>query len=335
MSTWAGRPHLSILGGKEEDRFTQYLAELLRAPVVLSAFLKSVCGLSAIVDSQISARTQVTIPGGRPDLAIRSESLYLLCEAKVSSWLHEEQLTPYARELEQWHQAHPQGTARLFVLAPQRQVGGIVQAAERDLAGAGLDQWRPTSITWEQIAALFQGLDVEDRRLMLHLQEFAEIVTYRLGEPLRPFTLEECRQLDDPLVARSICRARLLVDLVKELLSQRGLRSAPSVGRLYDGYYLKYDGRTWWYGLWIEAWAKIGWSPVFLQLLGYSNWPLPPFPAGLPSPAGFQLDNVEYIVVPLAIRHDVELEKLADEQAEVIWRFAIELPESGSSEQQA
>ena len=196
MSTWAGRPHLSILGGKEEDRFTQYLAELLRAPVVLSAFLKSVCGLSAIVDSQISARTQVTIPGGRPDLAIRSESLYLLCEAKVSSWLHEEQLTPYARELEQWHQAHPQGTARLFVLAPQRQVGGIVQAAERDLAGAGLDQWRPTSITWEQIAALFQGLDVEDRRLMLHLQEFAEIVTYRLGEPLRPFTLEECRQLD-------------------------------------------------------------------------------------------------------------------------------------------
>jgi hypothetical protein len=331
MSVWPGRPHLSILGGKEEDRFTQYLCELLRAPVVLERFLKEVCGLVVTADEQVSARTQVTVPGGRPDLAVRGDSLYLLFEAKVGSWLHEDQLTPYARELEQWLQSHFHGTALLFVVAPHPQISGIVNAAERELSEAGLDRWHPKPISWEQIGTLCKSLeaDVGDRRLALHLEEFAEIITYRLGELSRPFTAEECRLLEDPLVARAIRQSRMLVTRVTNVLSGQGVTFNPSTGFLWDGYNAKYGGRSWWYGLWIDAWAKVGISPVFLQLSGLEDRSIPPVPEGLPTPVPVQFGRLQYLV-PMPLRDGVEIDLLAAEHSNVFWRYVTEVPQSGA-----
>ena len=65
MNTQAGKPYLAILGGKEEDRFTKYLDELLCSPVVLDTFLKEVCGIEGSAGDQIFARTQVTVPVSR------------------------------------------------------------------------------------------------------------------------------------------------------------------------------------------------------------------------------------------------------------------------------
>ena len=331
MSNWEGKPHFAILGGKEEDRFTQYLAALLRAPVVLVAFLKNVCRLTLASDEPLSARTQVTVPGGRPDLAIRGESLYLLYEAKMASWLHEEQLTPYARELDKWSQTHPTGTARLFLLAPQRQVSAIDQMAKRELSAALLDRWHPTFITWEEIAVLFQGLEgaVDDQRLALHLREFAEVVFFRLGEPSRPFTIEECRMLEDPLAGKALRRARTLVEQVTKLLESRGVTFSTSRGFLYEGYGAKYNGRYWWYGIWIDAWEKIGGSPICFQLSGFTNRPQSVVLEGLPQPLAVQIDDAEQ-VVPLPVRDGVELDVLAAEQAEIVWRYMTELPQSGA-----
>lgn len=331
MSTWTGRPHLSIFGGKEEDRFTRYLCELLRAPGVLAAFLREICGVEVGPHDSVSAQTQVTVPGGRADLALRGESVYFLFEAKVGAWLHEDQLTPYAREVDQWRQAHPTGAALLFLLAPQRHASGIAQSAQRELSEAGLGHLQPVIVTWEQVATLFQRLEAQgdDPRLSLHLGEFAEIVFYRLGEPLRPFTLEECRLLEDPLAANAIRSARLLVDRATQVLSRRGFSFTASRGFLYEGYGAKYGGRTWWYGVWIDAWAKVGFSPIFLQLLGFTNRPVPPTPQGLPGPVSVQFGNAEH-VIPLAIRDGVELEVLALEHADIIWRYATQLPESGA-----
>jgi hypothetical protein len=331
MSDWLGRPHLSILGGKEEDRFTQYWAELLRAPAVLGGFLKELCGLPVTVSDQISARSQVTVSGGRPDLAIRGDSLYLLFEAKVGSWLHQDQLTPYARELEQWRQRHPAGTALLFVVVPQRHMPGILQTAERELSEAGLSRWYPKPISWEQIGALCTSLepDIGDRRLALHLAEFADLISFRLGEPSRPFTAEECLLLEDPLVARSIRRARILVGRVTEMLSTKGFSFTVSNGLLWDGYMAKYNGRSWWYGVWIDAWAKVGVSPIFLQLSGLEDRPIPPLPEGLRIPVPVQFAKLQHLV-PLSLRDGVEIDVLADEQANVLWRYATEAPQTGA-----
>lgn len=330
MNTWEGRPYLAILGGKEEDRFTQYLDQLLRSSVVLKAFLGEVCGIALPTEDKISSRTQVSVPGGRPDLAIRGDRLYLLFEAKVGSWLHEEQLTPYAHELEQWREAHPTGTACLFILAPQRQMSGLIEMAKRELSENDMNHWCPKAITWEQISVLFQTLEerIEDRRLALHLREFSEIIVYRLGEHPRPFTAEECHLLDDPLVARVFHRTKLLVDMVTNQLSLDGFTLALSRGSFYDGYNVTYNGRYWWYGIWVDVWVKNGLSPIFLQLPGFTNQPVSPIPNGLLPPVRIQSGNEDQ-VVPLPLRYGVELEVLAHEQAEIIRRYSRELPQSG------
>lgn len=330
MYTWKGRPHLSILGGKEEDRFTQYLCELLQDPTVLNAFLPEVCGMSVPVQTNLVARTQVTVRGGRPDLAIRGETSYLLFEVKVGSWLHQDQLTPYARELDQWQTNHPAGVAKLLILAPERQIPGILQCAGFELSETGLSHWSPIGIAWEHVAIFCQALEarVHEKRLSIHLGEFAEIIVYRIGEPHRPFTSEECLLLEDPLVPRAIARARTLVDRTTGILSPRGFAFSNSNGYLYEGYTLKYSGLTWWYGVWIEAWAKVGASPIFLQLSGYANQSVPPILEKLPQPITIQLGNLEQ-VVPLPIRDDVEIDVLAAEQAEIVFCYATALQESG------
>lgn len=94
VSHWSGSPVLAILAGKEEDRFTEFLVHLLQSPEVLRPFLKEVCELE-VTNAELTSlrvRTQVTVVGGRPDIAIQSPDFYFLFEAKVGSWLHNEQL---------------------------------------------------------------------------------------------------------------------------------------------------------------------------------------------------------------------------------------------------
>ena len=321
MGNWTGRPHLSLLGGKEEDRFTLYLCELLRDKGVLRRFVTKICGIEVAPDTTLSALIQATVPGGRADLAIHGESVYLLFEAKLGSWLHEDQLTPYARALDEWSREHPTGTARLFVLTPQQQVSRVPNEA--------------IGITWEEIATLFQEFrsETNDSRLAVHLQDFAEVVFHRLGDPSRPFTLEESQLLGNPLTARAIRRAKDVARKAGEQLLTllQGSECNPSYGAEYDGYWLKYGGRGWWYGIWIVAWAKIGLSPTFFQLSGLANRPLPPLPNGLPNPVELSLGNRTDWVIPLAIRDGVEFDTLASEHAEIIRRYATELPHSGEA----
>ena len=127
-----------MLGSKEEDRFTQYFTELLQARSVLEAFLRHVCDITGVLGEHLSARVQFTVDGGRPDIAVRDDSLYLLFEAKVASWLRKDQLRPYAHALEEWRKANPDGSAALFVIAPERQLAGMLHTAEKELTDCGM-----------------------------------------------------------------------------------------------------------------------------------------------------------------------------------------------------
>jgi len=69
--SWEGRPAMALLSGKEEDRFTSYLCELLKSREVLAGFLSKLCGVAPNdLGTAVEVRTQVTVPGGRPDLVI-------------------------------------------------------------------------------------------------------------------------------------------------------------------------------------------------------------------------------------------------------------------------
>src|SRR5438067_1625071 len=106
MTPWQGKPFLAVLAAKEEDRFTEYLSQILQAPEALRRFLSEVCGLAIRADEELSVRTQLRLTGGTPDLRIRGSTTYLLFEAKVGSWLHKDQLIPYARDIQDWMGTH-------------------------------------------------------------------------------------------------------------------------------------------------------------------------------------------------------------------------------------
>ncbi|MGH7178410.1 MAG: hypothetical protein ACREJC_13610, partial [Tepidisphaeraceae bacterium] len=72
MNEWIGKPAQALLAAKEEDRFTAYLAELLKADKLLDPFLNELCGVSADVHARSRAKiaNQVVVTNGRPDLII-------------------------------------------------------------------------------------------------------------------------------------------------------------------------------------------------------------------------------------------------------------------------
>ncbi len=337
MSSWVGRPYLAILGGKEEDRFTNYLAEILKDPSILAAFtgifLKDHCRLLLKQEPGMMAQSQVTVAGGRPDLAIRAKSTYLLFEAKVSSWLHEDQLIPYAEELEKWKKDFPEGVAGLFVLVPESQVSAALNVARQQLSEFPLSNWIPVAISWEQVANFFgiQASGVDDRSLGVHLSNFKELVNYRFGTMGRPFSSEEVKVLEDSLVANALERVSALVDKVVASLSERGVYCNVSKGSIYLGYILRYREHEWWYGLWINPWARLGTSLVFLQLSGFLNRPLPSIPDNLQRPVLFEYDGSKHYVVPLTHREGVGIDILAEEHSNIIWRYLTEVTNSGTN----
>ncbi|MBZ4419335.1 PD-(D/E)XK nuclease family protein [Myxococcus sp. RHSTA-1-4] len=330
-SNWPGNPVLAILAGKEEDRFTEFLVHLLQAPEVLRAFLKDACGLD-VTDAMLNSlhvRTQVTVAGGRPDIAIQSPDLYFLFEAKVGSWLHEDQLAPYAAALQDWSAAHPDGKARLFMLAPGRNLRELRQTVQRQLGNAEAAH----ILKWEEVAETLRRVaeQVHSPRLRVYLQDFKELVTYRLGENTRPFTEEETRLLADPLVASALRAARQLVGRIAAVLHEEHGGEIdvgrPVYGPGWDGYTLRSKGRWWWFGLWLDAWVTAGESCIVLQVPGFRPDKLP---AEFTHPLQYwTLRGEKGWVVPMILRGRVDPEELAREHAAEVYAWVTKFPESG------
>ena len=60
-----GKPHLALLAHKEEDRFTEYLGQLLLSRAALSVFIETLdSGIRMDEPSMLDVHTQVTVPGG-------------------------------------------------------------------------------------------------------------------------------------------------------------------------------------------------------------------------------------------------------------------------------
>ncbi|MBZ4414700.1 PD-(D/E)XK nuclease family protein [Myxococcus sp. XM-1-1-1] len=336
-SSWTGQPILAVLGSKEEDRFTELLVHLLQAPEVLRAFMRELCGIEVSEAELVSlkARTQVTVPGGRPDIVIQGPARYCLFEAKVSSWLHEGQLLPYSQELQRWQIAHPGGKAHLFLLAPSQSSRGLMQTALQQLSQAAVTSAELSVLDWEKVAEVLAKTSeqVSSLRLRVYLHDFKELVAYRMGEPERPFTREEAQLLGDPLVARALLRARRLIGrIVSTLEEQNGgmIKSRRYAGPEWDGYVLRALGRWWWFGFWPDAWATAGESALVLQVPGFREQHFGDLPAGFMQPLKCRTSkNETWWVVPLVLREQVDLDILVAEHAATISAWMNGFPESG------
>ena len=299
---WTGCPELALLAEKEEDRFTQYLCELLRSESVMAAFLRTCGVIPPEAAPTLQPSTQATIPNGRLDLAIRGPGYYLLFEAKVSSWLHDEQLVPYAADLHMWKGKNLNGQCCLILLAPAATLSGIGETAAGQLEKAGFAE-RPTLVAWEQVASMCRTLiDVaQPADLRVHLATFAALVDRRLGQAHEPFSSEEVSLLASPLTGRAVHRASVLLRKLVESLQKVGpelnLSITSAHSKHWQGHNLYVGDRWWWVGMWPPVWSTVGGSPLVLQVPGMTEDLISSVPKRLPRPVRFHLSNGEGFVV--------------------------------------
>lgn len=323
-----------MLADKEEDRFTQLLCELLRSEAVMEGFLEG-CGLAPPGGaSALHPSTQVTVPDGRLDLSIHGPGTYLLFEAKVSSWLHDGQLVPYAKDLLAWAGKNPGGLSRMILLAPAATLIEIKAAAEAQLQGTGYSE-ELHCVSWEQIARLCSSLKdaVEPPELRVHLATFAALVERRLGRAQEPFASEEIALLANPLTGRAMNRAAVVLRKVIESLQRGGpgfnVDTTEACGLSWQGRNLYLNKRWWWMGLWPSVWATVGGSPLLLQLPGMTDAMRATIPKHLPQPVKGHTTNGEVFVVPLPLSPAMPLDELAQALASIVRDYLVQVPDSG------
>jgi len=332
---WNGRIARALLAGKEEDRFTIFLGELLKSSVVLRAFLQDVCAIPSPVRSveELRVATQVQVPDGRPDLVITGPDLFLVFEAKVAAWLHKDQLVSYAKAQATWKSGRREGTARLFVIAPLSGLAGLT-ATSRVQLGSDVPPDLFGAVSWEAIAGLFKKIHVSIRNEELRsaLLLFVQVVEARLGEMAEPLSGEEERVLADPLTGRVISRALEILQRAASKVASRetGIKQTVAAGMAWQGYTLRYGDRWWWLGLWPAVWKQTGLSCLFLQTPGIKPTDVAFWSSALPKPMPYKTDH-EGMVVPLLLPAGVDFDLLATGMADTVVAYIVDHPASGGA----
>jgi hypothetical protein len=324
----ADNPVQALLAGKEEDRFTEFLARLLRENDLASRFLRELCGYEPKRGRPV-VRTQVIVEEGRPDLVITGPDFLVVVEAKMASWLHESQLKPYSDYIAQKKKDSASLDTRLVLLGPAAARDGMEAEGRRQVGDA-----LSAVLSWEDVAKFCrtQAEAIPGTRTAFYLDDFASLIEYRIGELARPLTEEECELLRDPLVARTVNAARLAVEALVAVLSRR---NGVELGKLtgswgYEGCSVRFKQRSWWLGFWPAAWPLVGSSPVMLQLTGLDEHAHPPMIDGAGQVVHFSSGSQQGWVVPLVMHPHRDPAELAHEHANIVLAWLTKAPETGT-----
>lgn len=198
MQVWTGIPARALLRDKLEDRYTEYLAQLLIARPFARQFARHFCKL----DSEEIPRVQTwcAMPGGCPDLVLRFDRSLFLFEAKVDSWLHPAQVVPYARYLADWLNGDRNRSGSLFTLSRMSARSALLAESKGQLASAGLAHVAHDAITWEDVAKVAAEVlsdRTKDSRLEAHLEDFINLVRVSIGRPIEGFSMPNVSVLRD------------------------------------------------------------------------------------------------------------------------------------------
>lgn len=277
---WMGRPALAYMASKEEDRFTVFLAQLLLYPPFFEHFCSQLLETKpppGLLPAD-TITTQRIIDGGRPDVSIAWTGFTCLIEAKLSSYLHFDQLVPYGRELERLVITTPATVTRLVILAPRSSLNGEMETGRHQLVGAGI-KIEPLGISWEQIATALRELlghaSLHDESFRHHAAAFCDWIDLALGAEVRPLSTSEIHALGDRGVGLGVELAYRLTDKIAEAIT--GGESGGSLElkfeqskkgdySLYYGYRIVRRGvRIGWFGVWIGPWVANGVSPLWYE----------------------------------------------------------------------
>jgi hypothetical protein len=226
-------------------------------------------GLCAALLGDLYFDGQVHGVDGRPDIVGSDDSgrTRLIIEAKIDMGFEPDQIGRYSSRLE------PGLPSVMAVLAPERRLPGLLHEAARQLAGRGIALtesgaiWRTADksltllgISWLEILAAIEG--VTSSIDLAQLRGFYE--------HLEPAVFLPLTSAD---IARANGRLMWSVSSIAENVAKRfpggnQYHQWGSFGRLLD-----LDGRTAWFGVWLEAWAQRDDTPYWLT---YSKNVLPP-----------------------------------------------------------
>jgi hypothetical protein len=322
MDFWQGIPARALLRDKLEDRFTEYLAQLLLAEQFLAPFAETFCNIRDRAAGRVE--TWCSVPGGYPDLILRFEDTLLLFEAKVDSCLHQQQLVPYANHLSSWAALDQSRRACLFTLTRAAAKESCLETARAQLRDANVDGIELRAISWEEIAALCRAVATAptiEGRLRAHLEDFARLVSMSTGKPIEGFTESEVRVLEDRSTGAAFYRAWQLLDAIITALPAHtsvaigSFNSSSISSNSYYGYGL--DDNRFWFGFWPAAWSEVGESPLFLSIESREareNGRTVSAVRRFRHPG----DGKERLVIPISIPADAPFDATADRMAHVI-----------------
>ncbi|HRK32270.1 MAG TPA: hypothetical protein PLD59_14480 [Tepidisphaeraceae bacterium] len=271
---WAGRPALAFMAAKEEDRFSTFLVELLRYRPLLerfcSFFLK--IAVPADVDSDSCVSTQRVLASGRPDIAIEWPQFACYIEAKLSSYLHTDQLVPYGHDLAERRSAQPAFATRLAILTPRSTVSSELEVGISQLRSAGVEI-ELLGIEWEQVARLIRDMLETPKHpasFTHHASGFCDWIDLMVGAEFPPLLPSQVQALADRTVGIAVATAYRLTDLLQAEITQiegaTVLLNKWSRSKDYYGFQIVMDeAEVAWVGVWLGPWAMHGISPLWFE----------------------------------------------------------------------
>jgi hypothetical protein len=221
--------------GRGENGLTEFLAALLRTPVIRQSFLSDVLGLRLSEDvlaaATVTSEDEAASAKGVPDISIRAgDDIFVLVENKLGAPFTDNQPHEYVRSLKAWKDERPAGRAMLVVQGPDARMQALTDETWRLLAQKlpGLPRTATSYggvelrfIKWSETRSVLTRLSVEHPVVSYLLQSFLYVLPIELESTSRIVTEEYMMKLNDKTVLEAVASVEDVLRDVGKKLSER------------------------------------------------------------------------------------------------------------------
>jgi hypothetical protein len=253
-----------------EDAHTELFAELLRINELADAFTKELLGFqmerSALEEQEVETQWQNVEGSGRPDVAIRAPSYFVLVENKLGAGLTKNQPGGYLEELASWKSSHESGTAVLCIQVPASRLESIErkvwEALKLPLDTGVTAEVRRVGIrliTWQQTADVFGGVALSDP-IAAYLRDcFCELIPTSTTHVPLELDEERLEMINDIRMQNAVVALQDTLARLRRKVREQDYKTGDAAGPADFSYQ----------GFALQRADKGGWLVIFWQLAAY------------------------------------------------------------------